>query len=42
MGMPLDTNALKGQKMTTLARELPNLGADIATIQDPEKLMHLY
>lgn len=42
MGMPLDTTALKGQKMTTLARELPNLGADIATIEDPEKLMHLY
>ena len=41
-GIPIDTLALKGQKMNTLAREYPNIGKDIATIEDPEKLMHLY
>lgn len=41
-GMPIDTLALKGQKMNTLAREYPNIGKDIATIEDPDKLMHLY
>ncbi len=42
MEMPIDTLALKGQKMNTLAKEYPNIGKDIATIEDPDKLMHLY
>ncbi len=40
--IPIDTLALKGQKMNTLAKEYPNLGSKIATIEDPDKLMHLY
>ena len=42
MGMPIDTLALKGQKMNTIARAYPEMGADIATLEDPDKLMHLY
>jgi len=42
MGMPIDTLALKGQKMNTIAKAFPEKGADIATLEDPDKLMHLY
>lgn len=42
MGIPIDTNELKGQRMPTLAKELPNLGSNLATIKDPDRLMHLY
>ncbi len=39
---PIDTLALKGQKMATLAANAQKLGPDLATIEDPERLMHLY
>jgi tetratricopeptide (TPR) repeat protein len=42
MEIPVDTVALKGQKMNTLARAFPNEGARTATLVDPERLMHLY
>jgi tetratricopeptide (TPR) repeat protein len=42
MEMPIDTMALKGQKMNSLARAFPQEGARTATLVDPERLMHLY
>ncbi len=44
MEIKVDTTSLKGQKMTTLAAKAAtgeNL-SDLATLADPEKLMHLY
>jgi len=41
-GIDIDTNDLKGQKMNTIASKYDEMGADIATLEDPEKLMHLY
>jgi tetratricopeptide (TPR) repeat protein len=40
--LPIDTNALKGQKMNTLAAAYSEEGANIATLEDPDRLMHLY
>ena len=39
---PVDSVALKGQKMKTLASKADEDPAALATIEDPEKLMHLY
>lgn len=40
--IPIDTNALKGQKMVTVAREYAVNGNSAAKIEDPDRLMHLY
>lgn len=40
--IPIDTNALKGQKMVTVARDYAVNGNDAAKIEDPDRLMHLY
>ena len=42
LGIPIDTNELKGQRMPTLAKALPELGSDLATIKDPDRVMHVY
>jgi len=42
MAIPVDTNELKGQRMPTLAKAFPQLGSDIATIKDPDRVMHVY
>jgi len=42
INIPIDTNLLKGQKMVTLARLYPTEGVNIATLEDPDRLMHLY
>lgn len=42
MQMPIDTNAIKGQKMVTVARTYQTDGVAAATIEDPDRLMHLY
>lgn len=42
MGIPVDTNELKGQRMPTLAKALPEMGSQIATIKDPDRVMHVY
>ena len=42
MGIPVDTNELKGQRMPTLAKALPEMGSDVATIKDPDRVMHVY
>lgn len=39
---PVDSLALKGQKMKTLASKASEDPAALATLEDPEKLMHLY
>jgi len=39
---PVDSLALKGQKMKTLASKADEDPAALATLEDPEKLMHLY
>lgn len=41
-GIDIDTMDLKGQKMNTIASKYDDMGADIATLEDPDKLMHLY
>lgn len=38
----IDTNALRGQKMETLVKKSYNNPENLATQEDPEKLMHLY
>ena len=40
--IPIDTNELKGQRMPSLAKMLPSMGSDLASIKDPDRLMHLY
>ncbi len=40
--IPIDTNELKGQRMYTLAKLLPIKGSDLASVKDPDRLMHLY
>ncbi len=40
--IPIDTNELKGQRMPTLAKAFPTMGAGIATIKDPDRVMHVY
>jgi len=40
--IPIDTNELKGQRMPTLAKAFPTMGADAATIKDPDRVMHVY
>jgi tetratricopeptide (TPR) repeat protein len=42
MGIPVDTNELKGQRMPTLAKALPEMGSNVATIKDPDRIMHVY
>jgi hypothetical protein len=42
MQIPIDTNAIKGQKMVTVARKYQTDGVAAATIEDPDRLMHLY
>ncbi|MEY3965583.1 MAG: hypothetical protein RL263_752, partial [Bacteroidota bacterium] len=42
MQMPIDTNAIKVQKMVTVARKYQTDGVAAATIEDPDRLMHLY
>ena len=42
MAIPVDTNELKGQRMPTLAKALPEMGSDVATIKDPDRVMHVY
>jgi len=42
MAIPIDTNELKGQRMPTLAKALPEMGSDVATIKDPDRVMHVY
>lgn len=42
MAIPIDTNELKGQRMPTLAKALPEMGSDLATIKDPDRIMHVY
>ena len=42
MEIPVDTNELKGQRMPTLAKALPEMGSQIATIKDPDRVMHVY
>jgi tetratricopeptide (TPR) repeat protein len=42
LNIPVDTNLLKGQKMVTLARLYPTEGVNVATLEDPDRLMHLY
>ena len=38
----IDTMGLKGQKMTTLVQKSYSIKEDLATQEDPERLMHLY
>lgn len=38
----VDTNALRGQKMETLVKKSYNDPENLATQEDPERLMHLY
>ena len=40
--IPIDTNELKGQRMPTLAKAFPTMGAGVATIKDPDRVMHVY
>ncbi|GDX50302.1 hypothetical protein LBMAG26_11610 [Bacteroidota bacterium] len=40
--IPIDTNELKGQRMPTLAKAFPTMGANVATIKDPDRVMHVY
>mgnify|MGYP003330009921 FL=1 len=40
--IPIDTNELKGQRMPTLAKAFPSMGAGVATIKDPDRVMHVY
>lgn len=40
--IPIDTNELKGQRMPTLAKAFPTMGSDVATIKDPDRVMHVY
>ena len=40
--IPIDTNELKGQRMPTLAKAFPTMGARVATIKDPDRVMHVY
>ncbi len=42
LAIPIDTNELKGQRMPTLAKALPEMGSDVATIKDPDRVMHVY
>lgn len=42
LGIPIDTNELKGQRMPTLAKALQEQGSNLATIKDPDRVMHVY
>lgn len=40
--LPIDTMDLKGQKMNTIAKSYAEKGPEIALLEDPDRLMHLY
>jgi len=42
MGIPIDTNDLKFQRMPTLTKSYATYGSRLATIEDPDRLMHVY
>ena len=42
LGIPIDTNDLKFQRMPTLTKNYATYGSRLATIEDPDRLMHVY
>ena len=42
LGIPIDTNDLKFQRMPTLTKNYSTYGSRLATIEDPDRLMHVY
>lgn len=42
LGIPIDTNDLKLQRMPTLTKAYKTYGHKLATIEDPDRLMHAY
>jgi tetratricopeptide (TPR) repeat protein len=42
LGIPIDTNDLKFQRMPTLTKNYTTYGSKLATIEDPDRLMHVY